>query len=237
MSTSRRVLTYCLKRFKSSSQWLRRQEADPYVEKAKIYNYRCRSAFKLLEINNETNILQPGMKVIDLGAAPGSWTQVAVQKVNANGCLPYKPQGSVISIDKLQIFPIQGATVMSNLDFSTIEAHDKVIAALNGKQVDLVLSDMAPSATGIRELDKDRIIALCYMALRFAALVSKKDASLLFKVWDGKEVPVLETDLARFYNTIKIIKPNASRSESSEKYFLAKGFRGIQRPLENNQWG
>lgn len=132
---------------------------------------------------------------------------------------------------------LQGATVMSNLDFSTIEAHDKVIAALNGKQVDLVLSDMAPSATGIRELDKDRIIALCYMALRFAALVSKKDASLLFKVWDGKEVPVLETDLARFYNTIKIIKPNASRSESSEKYFLAKGFRGIQRPLENNQWG
>lgn len=126
---------------------------------------------------------------------------------------------------------------MSNLDFSTIEAHDKVIAALNGKQVDLVLSDMAPSATGVRELDKDRIIALCYMALRFAALVSKIDASLLFKVWDGKEVPVLETDLSKFYKTIKIIKPNASRSESSEKYFLAKGFKGIQRPLENHQWG
>lgn len=126
---------------------------------------------------------------------------------------------------------------MSNLDFNTTEAHDKVIAALNGKLVDLVLSDMAPSATGIRDIDKDRIIALCYMALRFAAQVSKKDASLLFKVWDGKEVPVLEMDLARFYNNIKIIKPNASRSESSEKYILAKGFRGIQRPLENRQWG
>lgn len=126
---------------------------------------------------------------------------------------------------------------MSNLDFTTTEAHDRVITALKGRKVDLVLSDMAPSATGIRELDKDRIIALCYMALRFAALVSRKDASLLFKVWDGKEVPVLETDLARFYNSIKIMKPNASRSESSEKFFLCKGFKGIQKPLENGQWG
>lgn len=132
---------------------------------------------------------------------------------------------------------LQGATIMSNIDFSSIEAHDKVLAALNGMQVDLVLSDMAPSATGIKEIDKDRIIALCYMALRFAALVSKKDANLLFKVWDGKDVPMLEMDMARFYNSIKIIKPNASRSESSEKYLLAKGFRGIQKPLENHQWG
>ncbi|XP_014366870.1 rRNA methyltransferase 2, mitochondrial [Papilio machaon] len=230
-------LVNCLKRFKSSQQWLSRQNADPYVEKAKIYNYRCRSAFKLLEMNEKTNILTPGLTVIDLGASPGSWTQVAVQKTNSDGADKNKPKGTVLSIDKLQIYPIQGATIMSNMDFSTIAAHDKVVETLNGKKVDLVLSDMAPSATGIRELDKDRIIGLCYMAIRFAALVTKVDGNLLFKVWDGKEVPILEMDLERFYKSTKILKPKASRSDSSEKFILARGFKGIQRPLQNGRWG
>lgn len=123
------------------------------------------------------------------------------------------------------------------MDFSTIEAHDKVVELLNGKKVDVVLSDMAPSATGVRELDKDRIIGLCYMAIRFAALVTKVDGIILFKVWDGKEVPILEMDLGRFYRSIKILKPLASRSESSEKFILARGFKGIQRPLQNGRWG
>lgn len=130
----------------------------------------------------------------------------------------------------------QGATILSNMDFSTIEAHDKVVTALNGVKVDVVLSDMAPNATGVKELDKDRIIGLCYMAIRFAALVSKVDGNLLFKVWDGKEVPILEMDLSRFYKNIKIMKPNASRTDSSEKFILARGFKGIQRPLANGQW-
>ncbi|CAK1547295.1 unnamed protein product [Leptosia nina] len=231
------LLIKCLKRLKSSQQWLSRQRADPYVEKAKINNYRCRSAFKLIEMNEKTNILQPGLTVVDLGASPGSWTQVAVQKTNADGSDSAKPKGMVLSIDKLQIFPIKGATIMNNVDFSTIEGHDKVITALNGKPVDIVLSDMAPSATGIRELDKDRILGLCYMALRFAALVTRIDGNLLFKVWDGKEVPILEMDLERFYKSIKILKPKASRSDSSEKFILARGFKGIQRPLENGRWG
>ncbi|XP_034830648.1 rRNA methyltransferase 2, mitochondrial [Maniola hyperantus] len=230
-------LVNCLKRFKSSQQWLSRQKADPYVEKAKIYNYRCRSAFKLLEMDDKANILHPGQTVIDLGASPGSWTQVAVQKTNSDGADATQPVGTVLSIDKLQMFPIEGATIMSNMDFSTIEAHDKVVKALNGRQVDLVLSDMAPNATGVRELDKDRIIGLCYMAIRFAALVTRIDGNLLFKVWDGKEVPILEMDLEKFYKNIKIMKPRASRSDSSEKFILAKGFRGIQRPLQNGRWG
>ncbi|CAG9584772.1 unnamed protein product [Danaus chrysippus] len=227
-------LLNCIKRLKSSQQWLSRQKADPYVEKAKMCNYRCRSAFKLIEMNEKANILHPGQSVIDLGASPGSWTQVAVQKTNADGADSSKPKGTVLAIDKLQIFPIEGATIMSNMDFSTIEAHDKVLKALNGKKVDLVLSDMAPSATGVRELDKDRIIGLCYMAIRFAALVTRIDGNLLFKVWDGKEVPILEMDLERFYKHIKIMKPNASRSDSSEKFILARGFKGIQKPIENS---
>ncbi|XP_013199348.1 rRNA methyltransferase 2, mitochondrial [Amyelois transitella] len=228
-------LVHCLKRLKSSQQWLSRQKADPYVEKAKVYNYRCRSAFKLIEMNEKANILSPGLSVIDLGASPGSWTQVAVQLTNADGADKTKPKGSVLAIDKLHIFPIQGATIINNLDFSTIEAHDKVVEALNGKQVDLVLSDMAPSATGVKELDKDRIIGLCYMAIRFSALVTKINGNLLFKVWDGKEVPILEMDLERFYNNIKILKPRASRSDSSEKFILARGFKGVQLPLRNGK--
>ncbi|GBP35685.1 rRNA methyltransferase 2, mitochondrial [Eumeta japonica] len=147
-----------IKRHKTSQEWLSRQMTDPYVEKAKKMNYRCRSAFKLIEMNEKTNILSPGITVVDLGASPGSWTQVAVQKTNANGSNPKKPKGTVLSIDKLQMIPVEGATIFNNMDFSTIEAHDKVIAALNGKKVDLVLSDMAPSATGVKEIDKDRII-------------------------------------------------------------------------------
>ncbi|KAL4716226.1 hypothetical protein ACJJTC_004720 [Scirpophaga incertulas] len=222
---------HCLKRFKSSQEWLSRQKADPYVEKAKIYNYRCRSAFKLLEMNDKIKILKPGLNVVDLGASPGSWTQVAVQKTNSDGAKPTLPRGSVLSIDKLQIFPIQGATILSNMDFSTTAAHDKVVEILGDTEVDIVLSDMAPSATGVKELDKDRIIGLCYMAIRFAALVSKVNGSLLLKVWDGKEVPILEMDLEKFYTSIKILKPQASRSDSSEKYILARGFKGIQRHL------
>lgn len=117
---------------------------------------------------------------------------------------------------------------MSNMDFSTVDAHKKVISALNGRKLDIVLSDMAPSATGVRELDKDLILSLNYMCLRFAALVTKVGGSFLFKVWDGKEVPVLLNDLERFYDSIKIIKPQASRSESSEKFILAKGFKGVE---------
>lgn len=117
---------------------------------------------------------------------------------------------------------------MSNMDFSTVDAHNRVITALNGRKVDLILSDMAPSATGVRELDKDIILGLNYMCLRFAALVTKVGGSFLFKVWDGREVPVLLKDLEKFYTKQKIIKPQASRSESSEKFILAKGFRGVE---------
>lgn len=131
----------------------------------------------------------------------------------------------------------QGATILSNMDFSTIDAHDKVISFLKEKKADVVLSDMAPSATGVKDIDKDRIVGLCYMALRFATYVTKINGSLLIKVWDGKEVPILEMDLQRFYTTIKILKPKSSRSESSEKFILAKGFKGIQRPLEGGRWG
>lgn len=128
----------------------------------------------------------------------------------------------------MRTFLFQGANILSNLDFESKEAQDKLKEMLNGAKVDVVLSDMAPNASGIRYLDQDNIISLCYRAFRFAAQVSQKDATLLVKVWDGVEVPVLELDLGRFYKHVKVMKPSASRSDSAEKFILARGFKGLQ---------
>lgn len=126
---------------------------------------------------------------------------------------------------------------MSNIDFSTVDAQSKVVSALNGRKVDVVLSEMFPEPSGVRGIDKDRLLGLNYMALRFAALVSKIDGSLLFKIWECKEIPVLIMDLERFYDRIEVKQPQASRSDSSEKFILALGYKGVQRPLAGGQWG
>ena len=219
-----------LKGKKHSSQlWLTRQLQDPYVEKARQEKYRCRSAFKLLEINDRFKIFQPGMTVVDCGAAPGSWTQVAVKLVNSDGkTLGEERKGSVVAIDKLPIHPIDGATVFGNLDFTTEDAQTCLKDVLNGQAVDLIMSDMAPNATGVKTLDHDTIITLAYAALKFALQISKIDGTFVTKVWDGAQSPQLEKDLNRFYKTIRIVKPNATRDESTEKFILCRGFKGLK---------
>lgn len=122
----------------------------------------------------------------------------------------------------------KGAIVLGNLDFETEAAQNRIIDALQGKKVNVVLSDMAPKATGVKSLDQDKIITLCYKAFRFAVQVSEKNAFFLVKVWDGSEVPVLEIDLGRFYKHVKTIKPRSSRSDSAEKFLYASGFKGLQ---------
>ncbi|PSN49184.1 rRNA methyltransferase 2 [Blattella germanica] len=215
-------------RSKSSQEWLIRQLADPYVEKAKMMNYRCRSAFKLIEIDERFRLLSPGQCVIDCGAAPGSWTQVAVNKVNSNKKDSKKRVGQVIGIDLLPIYHIEGATILQNLDFTTDTAQQKVLELLNNRTVDVVLSDMAPNATGIREMDHENIIALAYSVLRFAVQVSSVGASLLIKIWAGRDTKKLENDLARFYENVKPVKPGASRGDSAEMFFLARKFKGLK---------
>lgn len=214
---------------KSSQQWLSRQLNDPYVEKAKMLNYRCRSAFKLLEIDQKYNIIKPGHTVIDCGASPGSWSQIAVQQSNASGSQPGKPRGMVIGVDLLQIYPIEHATMLGNTDFMKQESQDKIRALLGERRVDCVLSDMAPNATGVRSLDQENIITLCYSVLRFAILMSSPNASLLVKVWDNGEVPLLEKNMQKYYQQVKRIKPRASRSDSAENFILARGFTGVER--------
>lgn len=228
-SITRREVPTNLKGKKTSSQlWLRRQLTDPYIDRAKMENYRCRSAFKLLEMDKRNGILSPGMIVVDCGAAPGSWSQVAVNLTNANGQEVNKPVGKVVAIDKSQIYPIDGAIVIGNMDFTTSEAQEKLKEHLAGELVDVVMSDMAPNATGVKSMDHENIVALAYAAFRFALVVSKPEATFIAKLWDGGEAKTVENDLRKFYKSVKIARPAATRTESSEKFVLARGFKGLK---------
>ncbi|KAF3429500.1 hypothetical protein E2986_05396 [Frieseomelitta varia] len=217
-----------LKGKKHSSQlWLTRQLQDPYVEKAKRENYRCRSAYKLLEINERFKILQPGHVVIDCGAAPGSWTQVAVKATNANA-VQKDGVGIVIGIDKQPLYPIENATLLGGMDFTAAESQNELLKILNGKKADVILSDMAPNATGVRDLDHENIIQLAYSALKFALQITKGNGVFVCKLWDGGKSQQFERDLTRFYKYVKCIRPEATRDESTEKFLVARGFKGIK---------
>ncbi|XP_076169012.1 mitochondrial rRNA methyltransferase 2 [Ptiloglossa arizonensis] len=217
-----------LKGKKHSSQlWISRQIQDPYIEKARQENYRCRSAFKLLEINERFKILKPGQTVIDCGAAPGSWTQVTVKMTNADAKTT-DDIGTVYGIDKQPIYPIQGATLLSQMDFTTAESQNKLLEMLQNNKVDVILSDIAPCASGIKDLDHDNIIKLAYGVLIFALKVTRIDGTFLCKIWDGGKSQQMEKDLLKFYKTVKSVRPQATRDESTEKFFLARGFKGIK---------
>ncbi|KAK7789512.1 hypothetical protein R5R35_002834 [Gryllus longicercus] len=227
-STLRKEVPKNLKgKSKSSQEWLIRQMKDPYVEKARMSNYRCRSAFKLLEMNDKYNFLAAGQCVVDCGAAPGSWTQISVEKTNSLGSRRNEAIGRVIGIDCLSIYPIEGAILLNNMDFTSKEAQEKLLGHLQGQKVDVVLSDMAPNATGLKFMDHEKIIYLAYNVLRFSVQVSVVEGTMLVKIWDGQEADVLRKDIKRYYNNVKIVKPNASRSDSSEKYILARDFKGL----------
>ncbi|XP_046663303.1 rRNA methyltransferase 2, mitochondrial isoform X1 [Homalodisca vitripennis] len=233
ISTSSQFLKESLKNasnFKSSSQkWLLRQINDSYVKKAKAEHYRCRSAFKLLEINEKYKILRSGQTVVDLGCAPGSWTQVAVKATRAN--VPGS-KSLVVGIDLSPIHPIEGATLLNALDFTTDGARARMIAALNGRPVNVVLSDMAPSASGIKSMDHSNIIKLCYSALTFAKETSAQGGSLVMKAFDGSESKQLVTDAKTVYEAVHIMRPQASRKESSEIFFVCLRYKGITPPQQ-----
>ncbi|KAF5302510.1 hypothetical protein FQR65_LT00882 [Abscondita terminalis] len=212
----------------SSANWLTRQLSDPYVEKAKMMNYRCRSAFKLVEIDDRHKFLHPGKVVVDCGAAPGSWTQVAVKRVNADGAITDQSKGIVVAVDKQPIYPISGAIILDNSDFTNNTVQDKLRTILNGKEVDAVISDMAPNSTGIKEMDDENITKLCYSVLQFAILISKVNGVLLLKLWQSGSTKKLQDDMKRFYNIVKIIKPNSSRSDSAEMFLIGKYFKGLK---------
>ena len=202
----------------SSKLWLDRQLNDPYVARAKREGMRSRAAFKLSEIDDKARFLKKGGRVIDLGAAPGGWSQVAAKRVGA------PQQGRVVAIDLLAIDPLPGVEFMQ-LDFLDPTAPDKLKAMLGGR-ADVVLSDMAANATGHRKTDHIKIIALVEVAVEFAREVLAPGGAFLAKVLQGGTEATLLTLLKRDFTTVKHVKPAASRSDSAELYLLATGFRG-----------
>ena len=203
----------------SQKRWLERQLNDPYVARAKREGLRSRAAYKLIEIDDRHRLLKPGAWVVDLGAAPGGWTQVAVERVK-----PERSSGVVIGIDITPVEPIAGATVLAK-DFYDDDAPAALTALLAGP-ADVVLSDMAASATGDTQTDHLRIIALAETAHDFARQVLKEGGTFVAKVLRGGTERGLLDRLKRDFAKVRHVKPEASRADSAEMYVVATGFRG-----------
>ena len=214
------------RRTASSRAWLTRQISDPYVARAKREGFRSRAAFKLAEVDDRYKVLKPGARVVDLGAAPGGWSEIAARRVGAGG--------RVIALDILDMKPVPGVEFLQ-LDFLDPSAPQRLEAmlgsggdALGRDQIkaDVVLSDMAANATGHRQTDHLRIMALAEAAAEFARQVLAPGGVFLCKVLQGGTEAALLAELKRDFSSVKHVKPPASRSDSSELYLLAKGFRG-----------
>jgi 23S rRNA (uridine2552-2'-O)-methyltransferase len=208
------------KRRLSSTLWLERQLNDPYVAAAKREGFRSRAAYKVSEIADKYGLLKPGDVVVDLGAAPGGWSQVAADRVKATD-----GDGAVVAIDLSEMAPIPGTTIL-HADFMEGDAPNRIIAALGGRKADAVLSDMAAPATGHPKTDHLRIMGLAEAALDFALQILAPDGFFLCKVLQGGTERDLLDTMKRQFATVRHVKPKASRADSAELYVLATGFRG-----------
>jgi len=203
----------------SSRLWLERQLNDPYVARARRQGFRARAAYKLIEIDDRHRLLKPGARVVDLGAAPGSWSQVAAQRVGAG-----QGSGRVLAVDLLAMAPIPGVEFL-RLDFLDADAPD-VIKSVLGGAADVVLSDMAQNAIGHRKTDHLKIMALAEAAADFAREVLAPGGSFVCKVLQGGTESTLLAALKQGFAAVKHLKPAASRADSAELYLLGTGFRG-----------
>ncbi len=203
-----------MKRSKSSQNWLKRHFDDPYVKQAQKAGYRSRAVFKLLEIQEKRRIIKPGQVIVDLGAAPGGWSQVAVPMVGR--------KGAVIAMDILPMEPIEGVDFIQG-DFSEQDVHDRLLATINGRGVDLVMSDMAPNITGLKAVDQPRAMYLAELALDFAREVVKPGGDFLVKVFQGEGFDEFLKQVRASFQKVVIRKPQASRPKSREVYLLAQG--------------
>jgi len=210
-----------MKRSRSSKQWLQRHVSDPFVKRSKKEGYRSRSAYKLLQIDERDRLLRPGQVVVDLGSAPGGWSQVAVQKVGAGG--------RVIAIDLLPMEGVPGVDFIQG-DFTSSGGLAAVEQALAGRKADVVLSDMAPNLTGIPVTDQARSMGLAEMALDFARLHLKPDGALLVKVFQGAGHDEFLKAARASFAKVLVRKPESSRGESAEQYVLARGLKAGKAP-------
>lgn len=207
----------------SQVRWLQRQLNDPYVKRAQSEGYRGRAAFKILELDDKFGFLKPGVRVVDLGCAPGGWCQVAARRVNALGDKKNKPKGSVLGVDLQEVEPVAGAEIYQ-LDFLEEEADLKVKDWLGGT-ADVVMSDMAAASSGHKQTDHLRIISLCEAAAYFAFDVLEEGGTFVAKVLAGGAEGELQKLLKQRFTKVANVKPPASRADSSEKFVVALGYR------------
>jgi len=217
----RKTLTVRVKTAKyrktSSNRWLERQLNDPYVLESKQMGYRSRAAFKLIQLDEKFKFLGKNKTIVDLGCAPGGWTQIAVQRLHGTG--------QIVGLDILETQPIEGATLICQ-DFTSEDAPDKLKALLNG-EADVVMSDMAANTTGHQQTDHLRTIALVETAYAFAKEVLKKGGIFIAKVFQGGAEGELLADMKKNFTKVSHFKPDASRTTSPETYVVAQGFKGI----------
>lgn len=204
----------------SSTNWLKRQLNDPYVQKAKLEGRRSRAAYKIIELNEKNDLIRPGMRVVDLGCAPGGWCEVCTEIL---GIDPNDPK--VVGIDYLEMGALPGVIFLQK-DFNDDDAPDALIAALGGRKVDLVLSDMAAPTTGHRPTDHIRIMALVELAANFAIQILNPGGTFVAKVFQGGTEHELLAQLKKNFKSTFHAKPPASRQDSAETYLIAKGFKG-----------
>ena len=204
------------RRSKSSARWLAEHASDPYVQRAREEGWRSRAVFKLEEIQRSDHLLRPGMTVVDLGAAPGGWSQYAARMLAG--------RGRVIAVDILPMAGLKGVEVLQG-DFSEQATLDRVLGLLGDSRADLVLSDMAPNTMGIAEVDHARSMHLAGLAVDFATRALRPGGDLLLKVFQGREFQSLVGRLRADFKTVKLRKPKASRGRSPELYVLARGYR------------
>jgi 23S rRNA (uridine2552-2'-O)-methyltransferase len=203
-------------RSKSSSAWLKRHVNDPYVHRAKVHGYRSRAAYKLIEIADRDGFARPGDAVVDLGAAPGGWAQALAERVGRSG--------RVMAVDLLEIAPIPGVTVVRG-DFREETVLQRLEDALDGRKLDLVVSDMAPNLSGVRATDQARSVHLCELALAFAKDHLKPRGAFLVKVFQGSGYPGFLAAMRAVFIAVASRKPGASRGDSKEMYLVGKGLK------------
>jgi 23S rRNA (uridine2552-2'-O)-methyltransferase len=204
-------------RSKSSSEWLQEHFKDQYVMKSQKDGYRSRAAYKLLQIQEKDRLIKPGMNIVDLGSAPGGWSQVARQFVGS--------KGKVVALDILPMDQLAQVEFIQG-DFQEDSVLEELLKVLNNQPVDLVISDMAPNVTGVKAVDQPKSMYLLELAIDLADQVLKPQGSLLMKVFQGEGFQPLLAELRKRYQKVITRKPDASRSRSSEVYLLAKGFKG-----------
>jgi len=196
---------------------MQRHLKDEYVRRSNAEDFRARSAYKLLEVQKRHKLLRRGMVVVECGAAPGAWTQVATNAVG--------PTGLVVACDLLPLEPVEGALILAPRDLTLSKTQDEIRTGLGGRQIDVVLSDMAPSNPGMACVNHDMTLQLVYSVLEFSVRTAAPESDLLVKIFAGSGLNKMIADLSRFYSTVKRVKPESSRRDSAELFLLAQNLR------------